>query len=54
MSGRPEIVVRRGGYFVTGDEWSGPWSTREAAELARDGEYTFAHEAERRAMGSQS
>lgn len=46
----PGIVLRRGGYFVTGTSWSGPWRTREAAELAMDGEYTLAHEEERRAV----
>ncbi len=42
------IVRRRGGWFVTGVEWSGPWENREAAELAMDGEYRLAHEANRR------
>jgi len=42
-----EIVRRRGGWFVTGVEWSGPWASREAAELARDGEYELAHRAHR-------
>lgn len=49
---KPErkIVERRGGYFVTGEIWSGPWRTREAAELAMDGEYTLAHQEERDAI----
>lgn len=40
---RAEIVRRAGGWFVTGEEWSGPWASEEAAELARDGEYVLAH-----------
>ena len=30
------IVRRRGGWFVTGSSWSGPWKTEHGAELARD------------------
>ena len=47
MSGA-EIVQRRGGWFVTGVEWSGPWASHLAAEYARDGEYSRAHGEERR------
>lgn len=43
------IVKRAGGWFVTGESWSGPWATRDAAEFAKDGEYTLAHEAHRAA-----
>lgn len=46
------IVKRAGGWFVTGEEWSGPWATKEAAELAQDGEYTLAHDAHREASAS--
>jgi hypothetical protein len=51
MSERPEIVRRWGGYFVTGEQWSGPWATKEAAELASSGEYALAHIAHREAKG---
>lgn len=47
MDNEPQIERRAGGWFVTGLEWSGPWATKEAAELAKDGEYTLAHQAER-------
>lgn len=49
MGERAKIVRRRGRWFVTGEEWSGSWRTEEAAELARDGEYTLAHDAHRKA-----
>lgn len=48
---RKAIVLRAGGWFVTGRQWSGPWNTKEAAELARDGEYTLAHQEHRAAKG---
>lgn len=47
------VVERAGGWFATGGSWSGPWATAEAAQLANDGEYTFAHDAHRLALASQ-
>lgn len=41
------IVRRRGGWFVTGESWSGPWGTEEAASLAMAGQYAEARRAER-------
>lgn len=51
MSDKPEIELRRGGWFVMGESWSGPWNTKGAAELARSGKYTLAHEEHRKANG---
>lgn len=42
-----QIVQRRGGWFVTGTDWSGPWATEQAANHARAGDYDAAHAAER-------
>lgn len=48
MSADPvEIVRRKGGWFVTGESWSGPWRSKEAAELAAGGKYGLAHQADR-------
>ncbi len=48
----PVIIKRRRGWFVTGESWSGPWATKEAAELASDGEYTLAHDEHRKAYSN--
>jgi hypothetical protein len=42
-----KIVKRRGGYFVTGESWSGPWETEDAADKAKAGDFDAAHRIER-------
>lgn len=49
-----DVQLRAGGWFVTGESWSGPWATKEAAELAADGEYTLAHIEHRKAFAPSS
>jgi hypothetical protein len=34
-----QVVQRRGGWFVTGIAWSGPWPSAAAAELAKNGKF---------------
>ena len=52
-SGDKNVVQRKGGWFVSLEdgaeiihEWSGPWRTKQAAELAAQGLWGAAHEAE--------
>lgn len=45
MTGKTEIVRTRGGWCVTGESWSGPWKTEEAARLAMEGDFDGAHRA---------
>jgi len=53
-----KIEKRRGGWFVVPTkfasscfherkDWSGPWNTKQAAELASVGKYREAHDAEK-------
>ena len=47
---KPDILQRRGGWFVAHEDtegWSGPWASEEAAEAARDGDFDKAHDLER-------
>lgn len=50
MAHEVEIKLCRGGWFVcfeTGNGWSGPWRTEDAAKLARASNYEAAHKLER-------